>query len=160
MRKVGRKGGNSFWVWFSMRRAKIFIWRIPMNGIFTLERAAKIGHRNGSYTICQGIIESSNHIFFDCRKALRAQTSNMIYFEGNLVDNILTYTSLLIKILDGGLTKSAKGLAFKLFLQNLLVTLASPKQQSIQSIYPNANVDLVAIHLTTATKYTLSHKKQ
>lgn len=93
------------------QRAKTFLWYICKNGLFTQERAQKIGKSDDSCKSCFDTQESPEHIFFDCLHARRAWAGNAILFiEDPTISSLATTTSF-IDILDDVLGKSANDIA-------------------------------------------------
>lgn len=48
------------------RRSKTFLWKICKNGPFTQERALKLRKGDGCCKTCPGIVETPEHIFYEC----------------------------------------------------------------------------------------------
>lgn len=67
--EVWEKRWKGIWASDLTRRAKSFLWKIRMNGLFTMARAQHMGHGNGCCTIFLGMIQNNNHNFHECYKA-------------------------------------------------------------------------------------------
>lgn len=73
-------------IWFSLwtsdltYQAKIFLWRILANGLFSGARAAKTGIASGECLLCPGAVESLSHIFSECTFARSCWQANSIAF--------------------------------------------------------------------------------
>lgn len=93
------------------RRAKIFLWRITIHGLYTKERAQTLGYNNGFYFVYIDISEMLGHIFFSCSKAQQGWASNALFFESDSSSNYLANTHSFIDILDSGLDRTPIGIA-------------------------------------------------
>lgn len=100
---------KKFWGTDLSRRSKHFLWQICVGGLFTQERALKLGRGDGFCKSCPGIIEDPDHIFYHCQQAQRGWASNALYYEADPSNNSLIHTNSFIDILDEALDKSPQG---------------------------------------------------
>lgn len=97
------------------RGSKIFLWRIIVHGIYTLDMAQKLRHGNGCCTVCPGTQKTPEHIFHSYLKDQRGWAGNALYFKPNPYKIYLVDTSSFIDILDSGLAKTPIG-SLRLFV--------------------------------------------
>lgn len=148
-----------------MCRAKLFLWRIIMNNMYNEERALKLGHGDGCWSICPGIPGSNKHIFFRCPKAQRGWAATTIYYEASLQSSSLVDTSSIIDIINDSLTKSPQGIA-RLYV--IYHTCWSLWKQWNDRMYNNRRplfapriiANQMTNHISVAARYYTSHKKK
>lgn len=147
------------------RRAKTFLWRITMHGLYTLDRGHKLGHGDGFCMACLGIRESLEHIFFHCFNAQRGWAGNALFFEPDPYSSYLVDTNSFINILDSALDKTTKGIgriyviyqtAWTLWLHhNIKVYQNRPLRFA-----PQINAELAKAYLEVDLQYMTLHKKR
>lgn len=77
------------------RRAKLFLWQICMNGLYTQEHATKLGKEDGCCKSCLGYTKDLEHIFFNYLFAQRRWVGNAIFFEIDPTHNMLELSPLI-----------------------------------------------------------------
>lgn len=73
-------------------RENVFLWEVIMNGMYTTERANKMGHGDGLCSLYPGSTKIVDHLLYQCLKAQRRWVGNAIYFKANPNQSFLVHT--------------------------------------------------------------------
>lgn len=142
-----------------------FLWKITMHGLYTMERASKLGHEDGFYSIFPGQLETPKHIFFNYCKANRGLAGNAIYFESDPYSSYLVNIPSFIDILDSSLSKTPIGTTRIFVVYQMCWTLWLHKNNWIYQhksllFSPCIKSEISIEHLKVFRKYSTSYKKR
>lgn len=146
------------------RRAKVFLWQVCMNRLFTQERALKLGKGDGCCKSCLGTIEDLEQIFYNCFHDQWSWASNAIFYFEDPTRSSLVDSTLFIDILDSALGKNSKDRKSLHHSSNMLDSMETQNgrlysNQQLQ-FSPRVSVEQTQEHLEAAHKYCTSYKKK
>jgi hypothetical protein len=103
--KVWRLRFKRLWESDISYRGRIFLWRILAQGLFTSERAFKLGRDTGLCSFCRLYTESVKHLFFECSQITKIWLEVLQFFKtpADRIDGLLS--SSFLKLLDYSLGK-------------------------------------------------------
>lgn len=130
-----------------------------------MERAQKIGHGDGSYSIFLGALETNEHIFFRCIKAQHGWAETAIYYKAVPHKNTLVAATSIIDILNGALQKTPQGTTNLFVIYHTCWSLWTHWNDRLCStrhptFSPRVTADQARDHIVATAKYSISHKKK
>lgn len=142
----------------------MFMWRILINGLFTMERASRMGHGRGFCTIFHGVIETCNHLFFSCYKASLCWAQNAIYFEATPTDYSLSRVTSFLEVLGNGLYKTPSATTCIYVIYQACWALWLQRNECVfnhkfPNFPPSVAAEQATTHLEAALQYTNLTKK-
>lgn len=124
------KRWDSLWKSDLHFRAKVFIWRILAQGLYTGARAGYLGH-DVHCLVCRDQVESSIHLFAECKHASKVWKGQSAYYRGTGSNLNFPDPMDLIKELDDALRRQPRCTAKLFIMYHVLWDLWTERNKQI-----------------------------